>query len=161
MFWTEYHLQCIGNNGGNVGILQGLHQVGPMNAHTGTERVPYTILSGPIEPIGVWRGQFPGLPHYQWQDLESPWSVDMNSYLKKKFKIHWASLPSVSKVMCTVLWNRKVVILLVFLEPRQTVNSDYCIVTMTILKSLTSRVGLDEKTTFLLQNGNTRPHTSL
>jgi len=34
---TEYQLQCIGNRGGNVTILQSLCQVDPMNAHAGTE----------------------------------------------------------------------------------------------------------------------------
>lgn len=42
-------LQYIGNSGGNFGISQSLHQVGPMNAHTGTERTPCASLSGPIE----------------------------------------------------------------------------------------------------------------
>jgi len=33
---AEYRLQCVGNDGGNVGISQSLRQVGPTNAHTGT-----------------------------------------------------------------------------------------------------------------------------
>ena len=52
MYGAEYWLQCTGNNGGSVEILQSLHQVGPMNAHTGTERPPYASLSGPTGPIG-------------------------------------------------------------------------------------------------------------
>ena len=43
----------------------------------------------------------------------------VNSPSKKKFK----TLPSAVKVMCTVFWDRKGVILLDFLEPRQTINS--------------------------------------
>ena len=50
VYRAEYWLQCIGNNGDNVGISQSLHQVGPTNAHTGTERTPYASLSGPTEP---------------------------------------------------------------------------------------------------------------
>ena len=49
VYKAEYWLQCIGNNGGNTGILLSLHQQGPMNAHIGTERTPYASLSGPIQ----------------------------------------------------------------------------------------------------------------
>ena len=34
---AEYLLQCIGNDADSIGISQGLHQVGPTNAHMGTE----------------------------------------------------------------------------------------------------------------------------
>jgi len=44
----------------------------------------------------------------------------VNTPSKKKFK----TLPSAGKVMCTVFWDRKGVILLDFLESRQTINSD-------------------------------------
>jgi len=47
-------LQRTENNGGNV-KYHSLCQVGPMNAHIGTERTPYTTLSGLIEPIWGWR----------------------------------------------------------------------------------------------------------
>jgi len=66
----------------------------------------------------------------------------------------------VGKVMCTVVWDWKGVILLDFLEPRQTINSDQYTVTLTKLKAQISRVRL-EKTTFLLQYSNTMPHTCL
>jgi len=36
LYGAEYRLQCVGNDGGNVGISQSLRQVGPTNAHTGT-----------------------------------------------------------------------------------------------------------------------------
>ena len=72
----------------------------------------------------------------------------MNSPSKKKFK----TLPSAGKVMCTVFWDRKGVILLDFLEPRQTINSDHYIVTLTKLKARISRVR---------QHDNARSHTSL
>ena len=47
-------------------------------------------------------------------------AVDKTSQSKKKFQ----TLPSAGKVMCAVFWDRKSVILLDFLEPRQTINSD-------------------------------------
>ena len=55
----------------------------------------------------------------------------VNSPSKKKFK----TLPSVGKVMCTVFWDRKGVILLDFLEPGQTINCDYYIAMLTKLKA--------------------------
>jgi len=69
---AEYQPQWIGNNGGNVGISQSLQHVDPTNAHTETEGTLYASLSGPMEPIGGWRWQLPGLHHYQWQDVVSP-----------------------------------------------------------------------------------------
>jgi len=42
--------------------------------------------------------------------------------------------------MCTVFWDSKGVILLDFLEPRQTISSDCYIVTLTKLKTQTSGV---------------------
>lgn len=52
----------------------------------------------------------------EWQHVNSP--------LKKKFKIQ------PSRVMCTIFWARKGVILLGFLEPRETINSECYIVTL-------------------------------
>lgn len=75
-----------------------------VNTHIGTERAPYTKLSGPMEPIQGWRLQFPEMLHYQWQDvgsplwpgvkMNSPWSGDMNSPMNKKFKmrVKWCAL---------------------------------------------------------------------
>ena len=80
----------------------------------------------------------------------------MNSPLKKEFNM----LPSADEVMCTVFWDRKGVILLGFLEPRQTINSDCFIAMLTKLKAQISRVRPEKKTTFLLQH-NARSHTSL
>jgi len=51
VYGTEYQPQCIGNDGGNIGMSQSLCQVGPTNAHMGTKRTPYTSLPGPTEPI--------------------------------------------------------------------------------------------------------------
>ena len=70
-------------------------------------------------------------------------------------------LPSVGKVMCTVFWDRKGVILLDFLEPGHTINSDCYITTLTKLKARISRDRPEKQTTFLLQHDNARPHTSL
>ena len=50
----------------------------------------------------------------------------VNSPPKKRFK----ALPSAGKVMCTVIWDRKGVILLDFLEPGQTISSDRYIATL-------------------------------
>jgi histone-lysine N-methyltransferase SETMAR len=63
--------------------------------------------------------------------------------------------------MCTVFWDRKGVILLDFLQPGQTINSDRYIATLTKLKARISRVRPEKKTTFLLQHDTARPHTSL
>ena len=63
--------------------------------------------------------------------------------------------------MCTVFRDTKGVILLDFLQPGQTINSDCYIVTLTKLKAQISRVRPEKKTTFLSQHDNVRPHTSL
>ena len=128
--------------------------MGPMNAHVGLERTLYTCLSGSPESY-----------HSRWWDAVSPlwagarttvhWVV--NSPLKKKFKMQ----PSVGKVTCTVSWDRKGVIFLDFLEPRHSINSNHCTVTITKLKTPTSRVRSVKKITFLLQYNNARPHTCL
>lgn len=80
-----------------------------------------------------------------------------NSPSKKKFKTQ----PSAGKVMCTVFWDRKGVILLDFLEPGQTINYDHYVVTLTKLKAGISRVRPETKTAFLLQHNNAWPLTSL
>jgi histone-lysine N-methyltransferase SETMAR len=85
----------------------------------------------------------------EWQHVNSP--------AMKKFK----SLPSVGKVMCTVFWDRKGVIILDFIKPEQSINSDCYIMMVTKLKARISRVRPEKKTTFLLQHNNARPHTSL
>jgi hypothetical protein len=64
----------------------------------------------------------------------------VNSPSKKKFK----TLPSAGKVMCTVFWDRKGVILLDFLEPGQTINSDSYIATLTKLKARISSQAREE-----------------
>ena len=59
----------------------------------------------------------------------SPWSGKwhhVNSPSKKMFKMQ----PSARTVMCTVLCNRKGEILLVFLEPKQLISSDFFIMTL-------------------------------
>jgi len=64
----------------------------------------------------------------------------VNSPSKKKFK----TLPSAGKVMCTVFWDRKVVILLDFLEPGQTINSYRYIATLTKLNARISSQAREE-----------------
>ena len=51
VYGAKNQLQYVGNDDGNIGILQSLHQVSPTNAHRGTERTLYASLSGPIEQI--------------------------------------------------------------------------------------------------------------
>jgi len=41
VYGYEYWIQCFWNDDGNVGISQSLHQLGPMSAHTGTEKTLY------------------------------------------------------------------------------------------------------------------------
>jgi hypothetical protein len=53
--------------------------------------------------------------------------------------------------MCPVFCDRKGVILLDFLEPRQNINSDRYIAMPTKLKARISRVRPEKKATFLLQ----------
>ena len=77
------------------------------------------------------------------------WHV--NSSLKKMFKMQL----SASKVTCTVLWDRKEVILPDFLEP------DFYIAMLARLKAQTSRVRPEKKAAFLMQDHNARPHTNL
>jgi len=126
--WAEHQFQCIGNNGGNVGISQSLRQVGPPNAHTGTERTPHASLSGPTDPIPSWSWQFPGSHHYWLWGTASPLQArgkiavhGVNSPSNKKFKMQI----STSKVMCTAFGDMKGVILLVFKKSIQTINSDH------------------------------------
>lgn len=63
--------------------------------------------------------------------------------------------------MCAIFWNRKGVMLLDFLKPGQTINSDHYNMMITELKAQTSRSGPEKKATFLLQHDNANPHTSL
>ena len=133
-YGTEYLLQCIGSDGGNTGILQCLHQVLPwvltqeqkehhmqvfwdlLNLLSEYHRVLEYIILVMMSPLqaGV-----------EMQSME--WWL-LNSIMNKNFKTQ----PSGGKVMYTVFWHRKKVILLYFLEPRQTINSDcyfpiYCL----------------------------------
>ena len=66
--------------------------------------------------------------------------------LKKKLKIQLTT----GKVMCTLFWDRKGVILLDFLEARQTISSDHYFAMLTKLKAKTSRVRSKKNTAFLL-----------
>jgi len=53
-------------------------------------------------------------------------------------------------MMCTTFWDRKDVILIGFLELRQTINSDRFITKLSNMKTPTSRVRPEEKTILLL-----------
>ena len=149
-------LQCIGNNGDNVGISQRLHQVGPMNAHAGTVRTwckfvracwsitRLIVTLSWIRSILVTRHDVTTTNQSQ---NSSPWSG--NVWIRPS-KNKFNTQPSEGKVMCTVSWDRKQVgDPLDSLEPRQTINSDCYIMVLTKRKAQTSRVR-SEKTTFLL-----------
>lgn len=51
MYGAEYQLQCVANNGGNVGMSPDLCQVDPTDSHIGTERMPCANFSGSYELI--------------------------------------------------------------------------------------------------------------
>ena len=94
VFGAEYLLQCIRYDGGNIGISQSLHQVGVMNAYTGTL---YASLSEPTESVQVWRWQFPGWHHYQWHHVITV-SRSQNLNL-------WSRLPHQRKrLRCSPQW---------------------------------------------------------
>ena len=102
---AKYWLYCIGNNNGNAGILQSLRQVGPPTANTGTERTSYASLN----QYKTEGGSFLNHISMSWEHVK-----------KKKLKTQ----PSADKVMCTFFWDKKGVILLDFLEPKQAINSE-------------------------------------
>ena len=82
-----------------------------------------------------------------------------NTYIlhqQKKFR----SQRSAGKVMCTVFWDAPSIILLDFLEPGATVNSERYIKTLIKLQARIARTR-SEKKTFFLQHGNARQHASL
>jgi len=66
--------------------------------------------------------------------------------------------PSAGKVVCSVLWDRKEVILLDILEFRQATNSEFYIAAK--LKMGTSRLRPVETMAFLLQHDNARLYTN-
>jgi len=61
----------------------------------------------------------------------SLWSGDVNSPSKKKFKTQ----SSAGRVMCTIFGERNAVILLGFLELRQTIKSSHYIMILIKLKA--------------------------
>ena len=76
---------------------------------------------------------------------------------RKKFE----TLPSAGKVLCTVFWDTKGLVLQDSFETGQTINSDSYIAMVTKVKARIPRVRLEKSTTFLLQHDNARLHTSL
>ena len=80
-----------------------------------------SVLDGIITGDETWCHYYE--PESKRQSMEWP---NVNSPSKKKFQ----TLPSAGKVTCTVFWGRKVAILLDFLEPGQTINSDRYIATL-------------------------------
>ena len=107
------------------------------------------IASSPVMRCGVTTS---------WSQNGSPWSGNMLIPHRRKRSRRCPQ----QVVMCTAFWDRKGVILLDFLEPGQTINSDCHIAMLTKLKARMSRVRPEKKKkTFLLQHDNARPHTSL
>lgn len=89
-------------------------------------------------------------PESKWQLME--WHHSRSSE-KKKFKMQTSG----DKMMCTVFWNMKGIILLGFLEPEFTVNY---IETSTKLKAWINWVRSKKRETFHLQHDNARPYAS-
>ena len=119
----------IGNNGGKIRILTS-SWVPRMLTHNKKSKLVRTYCTNMkltvswIASLSVTRSGVMTMNQIQ---NNSPWSVDVNCPLKKRFKTHL----SVGKVMCTVVWDRKHMILLDFLEPRQTFSSACYIITLT------------------------------
>jgi len=129
VYGAEYRLQYVGNDGGNTRILQSLHQVGPKklkyrgreNAMCKAVRILNQCKTEGVSFLDcIVTGGKTWCYHYkpeskrqfmEWQHVNSP--------SEKKFKMQ----SSVGKVMCAFFWNRKGVILLDFLEPKQNINS--------------------------------------
>ena len=86
----------------------------------------------------------------KWKPVEL-WNVNFPS--EKKFRTQ----PSVGKKMCNVLWNRKRVIPLDCLEPRQTINSGCCITTLSWRLEFPQSIQRKRQPF----SSNARPHTSL
>ena len=63
------------------------------------------------------------------------------------------------KVMCSVFWDAQGIILLDFLKPGATVNSECYIKTLIKLKARIAFTRSGKKT-FFLQHNNARPHAS-
>ena len=151
-------LQFIGNNGGNAKISQGFHLVECSTTNrknsiwkfvrtywtnTGLKVTVSCITSLPSTRCGATTSQ---------SQNSSLWSSDMN--LPLKFR------PQRVKWTCTVLCDRKGVILVYFLQRGQTTNTDHYVLTLIKLQAQASRIRL-EKTNFLLQHENARSHTTL
>ena len=131
---------------------------------TQEQKERYASFLGAIEPRRGWRWQFPGSHHYQWWHVVSPLQAEAKTAVHGV--LTWiphqtkSSSHSPRWVKC-VFWDRKGVILVDFLEPIQAISSDRYIMMSTKLKAWTSRVRPKRKTTFLLQNNNARPYTSV
>jgi len=96
----------------------------------GTERTPYASLLEPVEQIQGWRWQLPELHHYWCRDVVSPlWAgvkMAVHGVVTCEFPIEEKEVQDTAlRVMCTVFWDSKEVILL---ELGQTINSDSYVV---------------------------------
>ena len=106
------------------------------------KRTLHASLSRPIEPIQGWRWLFSGSHHYQWWDRESRLQAEVKMIVRRvvMWIPHWreSSLHSPQPVKWCVLFQcRKVMIFLNFPGPRQTIDSDCYVTTLTKLKTQT------------------------
>ena len=164
VYRAEYQLQYVGNNGSNIAKFEpdGSHRCSHWNiqktictlVRTWWTNARLKVTVSYIAWLPVMRC---GVTTTSCSQNGSLWNGDVSFPSKKKFKMQ----PSADKVMCTLFWDSKGVILLDFLEPRQTINCDHFTVMLTKLKTQTSRIRPEKKTFFLWQHINTRPHTSL
>jgi hypothetical protein len=76
-----------------------------------------------------------GVTTTSWNQNDNPWNGDMQITHQRK-----SSKCSHQQVMCTVFGENKGMILLDFLEPRQTINSDHYITALIKPKAKISRV---------------------
>ena len=115
-----------------------------------------------ITSLWVMRGSATSM---SWSQKGHSSSGDMWTTHQRKISRHspeqvqWCAL-SLEVQWCALSFGIGV-ILLDFMEPRQTISSDCYVMTLTKMKAQTSKVRSEEKATFLLQHNNTRLHTSL
>ena len=71
---AEYWLQFVENGGGNIGILKHLHQVDPMNAHTG--KWMHMQVCQDLLNLYNDESEFPGLHHHHDEMWCHHWEPD-------------------------------------------------------------------------------------
>ena len=106
---AEYQLQYVGNTGDKLGIPHSLCQVGPTNAHTGTERTLYTNLSRSIKMrlkvtvSCIITGAKTWCQNYEPESEQQSLERQHEFFIEEKVQEAVLS----GKVMCMVFWNGK------------------------------------------------------